>query len=80
MLLPRGEKPVTLRSWDLIDSPNNVMRRSGGKVLRIVGSNGAEGGIPAHLCGDLGRAVELLKGRDLLDHDGLFDLLVARRA
>jgi L-alanine-DL-glutamate epimerase-like enolase superfamily enzyme len=72
-------EPVCLEAWEVIDSDNNCARNSRGRVLRLLGTNGAQAGLPAHICDDLSGAEGLLEGRNLLDHDRLFDFLVEKK-
>ncbi len=81
--MPALERPerVSLASWETIPAP--LYQRPGRnrfeRALRIRGTNGAQGLMPARFCDGFSPAtVEILKSADLLDHGALYDLMGAR--
>ncbi len=74
---------VYLKSWELLELPALTMRpdKDGIKrALRITATSGAMGVMPARLCKGFSDAtVEILKTNDLLDHEKLYDLMVANK-
>ena len=74
---------VFLKSWELVELPNLVMRpdKDGRKMaLRITATNGTVGVMPVRFCKGFSDAtVEILKTTNLLDHEPLYDLMVEKK-
>lgn len=77
LLGPRLEaaEDVRLRSWELVELPSLPKKLN--PMLKLTASNGAIG-FSKPVAKDLASAAEAVKGANLLAHDELYDLMVAK--
>ena len=66
---------VRLKSWELVEIPSLPKKLK--PILRITATNGAVGYAKA-VATDIAVAVAAVKGVNLLEHDSLYDLMMAR--
>ena len=76
-LAPRLEaaEEVRLKSWELVEIPSLPKKLN--PMLKLTATNGAVG-YSKPVAKDLAGAAEAVKGANLLDHDGLYDLMIAK--
>jgi L-alanine-DL-glutamate epimerase-like enolase superfamily enzyme len=73
--LLQAEEVVRLKSWELVDIPSLPKKLS--PILKLTAANGAVGFSKA-LAKDLTAAAEAVKGANLLEHDKIYDLMIAK--
>jgi L-alanine-DL-glutamate epimerase-like enolase superfamily enzyme len=70
-------EPVYLKSWELVEYPSLPGKNK--QLMKLTASNGAFGVSRAiGKCTDLAAAEKVIQGADLLQHEKLFDLMVAK--
>ena len=78
MVLPKLEaaeaEEVRLKSWELVEIPSLSKKLT--PILKLTATNGAVG-YSRPVAKDLAAAAEAVKGTNLLEHDRLYDLMMA---
>jgi L-alanine-DL-glutamate epimerase-like enolase superfamily enzyme len=78
-VLPRlaaAAEPIRLKSWELVEVP--VASKKPNAMLKLIATNGAVGYASA-ATKDYTAAAHVVQGANLLDHEPLHDLLLAKR-